>query len=497
MKKSKNKISVIVVIGLIYIFGLSSFAFALNEGSTSDASIEEEFNNMYTERFTDRMEEGRIRLNNIKSTLDDEYTKFSESMKTSRETEQKLAGIQSQLGLLNNQLKNISLQLEETNQKITAINLQIEKKKSDLELLYAEKEKISAEAEAQKQVVVKYFKLLQEENATVRDDEVKNTLKLLLADASFSSHLRNEMYLSSWEETEREVFNNLETAMSQLEETEEVLNDEKEKLENLNEMLEKEKYTLETQKEAKENLIQETKGVQSEYQKLWQESRQQMEESVLAIQDLRVDQDLIREKLQILEQQKKDSFNNANDENDLSREVVEGSEDEARYEIGEIFQEADLDTPLAWPVDPSRGITAYYQDESYKDVFGIAHNAIDLRASQGTEIHAPALGFVYKVVDNGMGYSYIILAHKNNLTTLYGHVSEFMVEEGDMVQAGDVIGLSGGMPGTKGAGVMTTGPHLHFEVFEDGEHVNPLDYLALDELPIEYVPAEYLDNKNF
>jgi murein DD-endopeptidase MepM/ murein hydrolase activator NlpD len=66
------------------------------------------------------------------------------------------------------------------------------------------------------------------------------------------------------------------------------------------------------------------------------------------------------------------------------------------------------------------------------------------------------------------------------------------VEEGQLVQPGDVIGLSGGAPGTRGAGWMTTGAHLHFEVLENGEHVDPLDHLPIDELPIEYIPDKHL-----
>ena len=145
-----------------------------------------------------------------------------------------------------------------------------------------------------------------------------------------------------------------------------------------------------------------------------------------------------------------------------------------------------------WPVSPSRGISAYFHDEAYRAVMGMVHQAIDIRALQGTPIHAPADGVVYKTRDNGFGYSYIILAHGGGFMTLYGHVAEIRVIEGEKIKQGQVIGLSGATPGSKGAGLMTTGPHLHFEVLKGGKHVDPLDYLPLSYLPLNTLPEKYL-----
>ena len=96
------------------------------------------------------------------------------------------------------------------------------------------------------------------------------------------------------------------------------------------------------------------------------------------------------------------------------------------------------------------------------------HTGIDYVAPQGTKVLAPSDGVVrFRGWKGGYGNA-VILAHGNGLETLYGHLSAFIsgVEEGTSVQAGDVIGLVGSTG-------RSTGPHLHYEVRIDGQHVNP------------------------
>ena len=84
-----------------------------------------------------------------------------------------------------------------------------------------------------------------------------------------------------------------------------------------------------------------------------------------------------------------------------------------------------------------------------------------------------------KVVDGGAkGLSYIIINHDNGLSTVYLHLSGFAVSTGAYVIEGQTIGYTGGTPGTPGAGWLTTGPHLHLEVWFNGQPTNPLAYLV-------------------
>lgn len=134
-------------------------------------------------------------------------------------------------------------------------------------------------------------------------------------------------------------------------------------------------------------------------------------------------------------------------------------------------------TKILWPISPRMGISAHFDDADYVKRFGFAHHAIDIPTQKGTEIQAPADGTVLTVALNGLGYSYIILEHADGMQTIYGHISEALVQHGDSVKAGDVIGKTGGVPGEEGTGLYSTGPHLHFAVRINGVLVDPLKYL--------------------
>lgn len=131
---------------------------------------------------------------------------------------------------------------------------------------------------------------------------------------------------------------------------------------------------------------------------------------------------------------------------------------------------------LKWPVDPSRGISAHYLDAGYKKLFGFEHKGLDIRIPQGSVVRAGAAGTIRSVKDNGLGFNSVTIQHEDGFVTLYGHLSAFTVQEEDIVRAGQQIGLSGGRPGSPGAG-FSTGPHLHLEVTVDGVHTDPEEYL--------------------
>ena len=435
------------------------------------------------------------RLEGVKQNLEDQQKRFAELEKEIARTEEALLPIREEIADLQGQIDLINSQVRQTKEKITNVEMMIAEKQIEIKdsLLFLQRAEI--EMDIQKKIVLDYVKLLYQEESKYFDlyDDGASTLKLLLADNSVSENLLGQEYFAIMEETGRKVFHDLDQRRQILQEKQDDLLDEQEDLRFLYDALSSEKKTYEETRLSKKDLLEETQGREEEYALLLEKSLQEQLEAAISVQNLQDNIELIESKLEILDDGL-DEVTSADEVEDLDQfEEIKETVDMMDSVDGEA--EEDLTKkghkPFMWPV-PANKITTEFHDPTYPKKWGI-HNAIDIRAKQYTEIVAPANAYVFQTKDNGKGYSYIVLAHKNNLVTVYGHVSEIRVAAGTTVKKGEVIGLSGGTPGTKGAGLQTTGPHLHFEVYYKGEPVDPLKYLPLDELPIEYVPDEYLE----
>ena len=119
---------------------------------------------------------------------------------------------------------------------------------------------------------------------------------------------------------------------------------------------------------------------------------------------------------------------------------------------------------LRWPL---RGVLYARFGKRGKE----AHDGIDLSAPQGTPVLAAADGVVLFAGEQ-RGYGRIaIIAHEQDLVTLYAHNQDIQVKTGQRVKAGERVA-------SVGESGRTTGPHLHFEVRRAGVPVNPMDYLG-------------------
>ena len=125
---------------------------------------------------------------------------------------------------------------------------------------------------------------------------------------------------------------------------------------------------------------------------------------------------------------------------------------------------------LRWPVQDSRTV---WKGNPYGIINGKLHSGIDIPADQGAVILAAADGTVTETGFDAARGNYLVLDHGDGLTTLYAHCRNVDVKEGDTVKVGEMVAAVGSTG-------MSTGPHLHFEVRQDGEAQNPVAYFDSD-----------------
>lgn len=127
-----------------------------------------------------------------------------------------------------------------------------------------------------------------------------------------------------------------------------------------------------------------------------------------------------------------------------------------------------------WPAPASHYLTSYFGWRKHP-VHGSwkYHSGIDIAAGAGTNVLAAAPGTVILSSWHGGYGECIIIDHGGGITSLYGHMTggSRKVSVGSKVNAGQVIGLVGSTG-------ISTGPHLHFEVRENGQVVEPLNYVG-------------------
>lgn len=100
------------------------------------------------------------------------------------------------------------------------------------------------------------------------------------------------------------------------------------------------------------------------------------------------------------------------------------------------------------------------------------HKGLDIAVAYGTDVRAAAKGTVIFAGKKGGYGNCVIVSHGNGLATLYGHLSEILVETNDVINVNQVIARSGNSG-------RSTGPHLHYEVHKNNTPVNPKLFMSI------------------
>lgn len=155
---------------------------------------------------------------------------------------------------------------------------------------------------------------------------------------------------------------------------------------------------------------------------------------------------------------------------------AEQAEIEASKEIAEIAKRLSQGTYIGgeflWPT--AGVITSYFGMRTHP-ITGAAstmHKGIDIGAPGGQDIYASNAGTVIVSAYSSSYGNYVMIDHGGGMVTTYAHMSKRLVVVGESVGQGQVIGLVGSTG-------WSTGNHLHFEIIQNGEHQDPLNYFTL------------------
>lgn len=172
--------------------------------------------------------------------------------------------------------------------------------------------------------------------------------------------------------------------------------------------------------------------------------------------------DFDRDSVLLSIQYDKDTINLNASEADLEfRETIESAD---RYSI---FNEATKNTHVVFFAPVAGTLTDGYNLKT-------KHFAVDIAVEEGTPVKTVADGTVIFAEWTAQTGHVIIVEHTGGFISMYKHNTALHKEQGDLVKSGEVIASAGD------TGELSTGPHLHFELWNDGYPVNPINYIDFE-----------------
>ncbi|MDP3710457.1 MAG: peptidoglycan DD-metalloendopeptidase family protein [bacterium] len=292
----------------------------------------------------------------------------------------------------------------------------------------------------------------------IYENDGLDLIEILLQEGDIAKFLSHMDYTEILQSKITASVSDLKTVRGELKTKKAEAEEKKEKLKNLGKTLIANKQTKEEIQKERQNLLVLTKNQEARYQVLLEETEDKQEELEKEIEDL-------EEKLRLL--------------------IDPSSLPKAKKSF--------FDWPIEGILSQGYGETPFTKSKKGRHFYKF-HNGIDIAAPTGTPIKAADDGTVLGTgnTDNycpkSLQGKYTVIDHKNNLASMYAHQSLITVSQGQQVKRGDIIGYVGSTG-------KSTGPHLHFTVYDSrtleikkgptgacgpvpiGGSINPLQYL--------------------
>lgn len=350
---------------------------------------------------------------------------------------------------------------QETLQKqINVLENQIRTARSDIEELNASINELTMKLDASQEEIADTIGQFKQRVAAIYRAGTVSTLEVLLNSDSLSDFtLRSEM-LNTMSKRDQELINKITDYMDSTKDEREEREAEKQMVAELKKSMERKQVELDELYKENAAAIEELQGAQNETNHALEQNAEEIQKRDEEIQ-------------QLLEEERK----RREEEERRRQEAAAAGGGYSEYggggETGDVGWVPDGSTNGVSgfnPTWPLPGVT-YISDE-----FGgwRGHGGMDIAGAYGTAIVAAESGSVLRAHtadDWGWGWGYhVYIYHNDTYSTLYAHMSSVAVSTGQYVSKGQVIGYEGSTGDS-------TGPHLHFEVYQNGSRVNPRPFL--------------------
>jgi murein DD-endopeptidase MepM/ murein hydrolase activator NlpD len=394
------------------------------------------------------------KLNDLNEEIQDKATSV-------RDLEERLYVYEENIKQKAVEQKNLENHLAILSDEIDSTKTEIEKKEIEIDVLQLEIEALQEQIRLTEENITKNKGQLTNVIRDMYNFEQKTSLEITLGNASLSDFFSDVEYTNRLQKNVQALLNRTQEMQQVLEEKRTEVKDKKAQVSEEKVDLEVDQQSLQAQEQNQQSLLEESEASEAKFEDLAervQEEKNQIDGQILALERT------AQEKINRIRAEIKQKLEDADTSNDaLTNEEQEILDGAVTYQ---------------WPlVGKDRSdITCGFHCAGYP--FAFAHGGIDIATGQGSPVYAAISGYITRAVSDGTtNLAWVLISGNDGIATAYLHLSQVSVSVDQYVFQGELIGYSGGMPGTPGAGAYTTGPHLHFEVLTDGIKVDPLGYL--------------------
>jgi murein DD-endopeptidase MepM/ murein hydrolase activator NlpD len=360
-------------------------------------------------------------------TINQLESEIKELKRKQREAKENLNQIQNQMGSLEKEEKKLYRELIELDLLMSETRLNIEEKQGEVSETEENAYQAAMELREAEERVEEQDKLLKTRVRSMYESGGKiNYMEVLLGSSSFAEFLERLDFLSLIVQQDQKI---------------------------IQDFIKNKELVAQKKLEIEDFLVQ-LEGQLAELNQLQLNQEKQEKQKTLRIAEIdRTKEELAR----IEEEEAQNAMRLANQASAKQKEI----------------EQLQFDGEFEWPVPDSYRITSHFGLRV--DPFTGArsgHNGTDIGAPQGTTIVAASGGIVI-LAEYVRGYgNTVIIDHGNNVRTLYGHIRNggIKVNAGNSVKKGQKIAEIGSTG-------RSTGPHLHFEVHENGKQTDPMKYL--------------------